>query len=150
MDNLQERFWSKVVPEPMSGCWLWIGAWNRQGYGQFKFRHHQTQTHRVAWFLTHDIFPTQSIVMHTCDVPSCVNPAHLRLGTCAENSADMVRKHRQARHERNSHAKLTWDQVEEIRQRYQAGTVTQAALSREYGVTDVMISCIVNGKNWRR
>jgi len=61
----------------------------------------------------------------------------------------MVAKGRSARHERNCKAKLNWQQVSEIRHRYHQGDVTQVALSREYGVTDVMISYIVNGKNWR-
>ena len=139
-------FWDRVSPEPMSGCWLWTGGQNRQGYGQVKVRGRQVPAHRVVLGLEDTSSPC---VLHKCDVPSCVNPSHLFLGTHKDNSVDMVKKGRSTRGERNSHAKLTEDQVHAIRTTYAQGGITQAALSRQYGVTDVMISYIVNGKNWR-
>lgn len=149
MTALGERFWVKTIPEPNSGCWLWMAARNYQGYGQFKVAGHQVQAHRVALRLSGVAVGDDDKVLHRCDTPPCVNPDHLWIGTCAANAADMVAKGRQAKGERNAKAKLTQDEVNEIRTRYSEGAITQAALSREYEVSDVMISYIVHGKNWR-
>ena len=150
MKTIAERFDYRVFPEPMSGCWLWNGARNLQGYGQFKIKGRQWSAHRVSWLLSHGVMPPDHlVVMHRCDTKPCVNPDHLQLGTQTENSADAARKGLYASGERNSHAKLTRAQVDEMRRLYAEGGITQAALSRRYGITDVMVSYIVNGKNWR-
>ena len=84
-------------------------------------------------------------VCHMCDMPSCVNPDHLFLGTQDENMRDKVQKHRQARGELHGSARLTEEIVREIR----ASTRSQEALGREYGVSQVAISRIKLGKNWK-
>ena len=81
-------------------CWLWLGTKERHGYGQaycgtrpdgFKDR---IYAHRIAYVLASGNIPAGMVVMHTCDNPPCVNPAHLRLATQAENIADRDAKGR--------------------------------------------------------
>lgn len=84
-------------------------------------------------------------VCHRCDNPPCINPAHLFLGTFADNSLDAVRKRRIANGERKVH-KLTDAQVREIRLRYMAGGITQKDLGLKYGVSQQLVGLIVSGR----
>lgn len=84
------------------------------------------------------------VILHSCDNPPCVNPAHLSAGTHADNIKDCVSKRRRARRKPRA-GKLSDDQVREIRQRYAAGE-RQYPLAAEYGVNQSTISDIVRGK----
>lgn len=86
----QERFWAKV--EKTDTCWLWQGNLNRQNYGQFWLHGKLEKAHRASWEFEHGKTPSGLQVCHHCDVPSCVNPAHLFLGTNQDNALDYVRK----------------------------------------------------------
>jgi hypothetical protein len=92
-----ERFWAKVSKQP-SGCWLWTGSKRSKGYGAFCYAKNgevvQGRAHRFSWELHNGEIPDGLCVLHKCDVPSCVNPDHLWLGTKAENNRDMVAKGR--------------------------------------------------------
>lgn len=85
-----ERFFDKVIPEPMSGCHLWIGAMTTRGYGSFAVDGRPEKAHRVAWALAHGGHTPDGWVLHRCDNPSCVNPMHLYVGTPKDNARDMV------------------------------------------------------------
>ena len=90
--SLQERFEAKVERLPWSGCWVWTATCNSWGYGQVRVGRKMTQAHRVSWGLRFGPIPDGSLVLHRCDVPCCVNPEHLFLGTPQDNVLDMRRK----------------------------------------------------------
>lgn len=99
--NQAPRFWSKVVVNE-GGCWLYSGATDKDGYGKFQITTFGTpkqihiRAHRFSWLIHRRSLPDPQtkVLMHTCDVPNCVNPAHLRPGTQAENIRDRERKGR--------------------------------------------------------
>ncbi len=87
-----ERFWSKV--DQCGACWLWTGPRGGDGCGVFNFKGRPYSAHRTAYALTHGEIPPGLVVMHSCDNRWRVNPAHLRVGTQAENVRDMHSKGR--------------------------------------------------------
>jgi hypothetical protein len=87
------------------------------------------------------------LIRHSCDNPPCVNPAHLSVGTNADNAADMVSRERQARGSRSGTSKLTESQVAEIRARAAAGDLHRV-LAGEYGVSRTLITRLANGHGW--
>lgn len=92
--SLVTRFWAKVNQKDTVQCWLWTGNTVR-GYGQIAVSHNQpAYAHRVSWVLAHGSIPDNLSVLHRCDVPLCVNPFHLFLGTQSDNLADARAKGR--------------------------------------------------------
>lgn len=92
-----QRFECKWIPEPFSGCHIWTAAVCGNGYGTFKAGGKKGRTaaaHRLAWEISNGPIPVGLCVLHKCDTPACINPAHLFLGTKQDNSDDAVRKGR--------------------------------------------------------
>lgn len=84
------------VPEPNSGCWLWDGEAHDNGYGRFHLRGRRYYAHRVALSVSGIVLGDGDCALHRCDVPACVNPDHLFVGTRSDNTHDMWRKGRAA------------------------------------------------------
>ena len=144
------RFFRHV--EKTATCWLWTGAVQKRGhpYGKFRVREQNrtVRAHRMAYELTYGVVPNGLAVLHRCDNPRCVNPEHLFLGTQAENQADMKAKGRQARGERIAGAKLTWEEVREIRALSASGQ-NSVVLGKRFGVASSIVRRIIAGKIWK-
>lgn len=138
-----ERFWEKVAKT--DGCWEWTAGRFRSGYGAFhRDGRALVYAHRFAYEITHGEPPGDLLVCHSCDNRRCVNPAHLFLGTNAENVRDAVAKGRHATGTRNGHARLTPEAILAIR----ASDQPQSVLARNFGVSQPIISRIRAGKIW--
>jgi hypothetical protein len=134
--SLADRLWSRVV-KTANGCWEFTGYRNhaRGGYGRLKGHGRETVgAHQVAWMLTNGPIPDGMLVRHRCDNPPCCNPAHLELGTYADNSADMGVRGRRLTGQRNPAARLTAAQVAEIRTLSMEGR-TLRDVAEAYGVS---------------
>lgn len=148
--TVAERFERQWMPEPNSGCHLWLGAIADTGYGKIiAFGQPKASAHRVSYILHYGPIPTDKWVLHRCDVRLCVNPLHLFLGTPADNTADMLGKKRHRTNPNigtaNHLAKLSDDAVRIIR----SSTEATRALARRFGVTAHAIALVRAGKTWR-
>jgi hypothetical protein len=140
----KERFWEKVRKVDNGECWLWLAA-TTQGYGVFSpTPHKQVRAHRYAYEQCIGPIPKDKVVMHRCDVRSCLNPRHLALGTPLDNMRDKMRKGRQPSGERHYKARLTAQDVLFIRRSPEKGSV----LARRFGVAQSTISQIRSHRNW--
>lgn len=150
-DSLAARFWSKV-DQRGDGCWRWLASTSGQlAHGQFTIRvdgkQYHFYAHRIAWFLTHGAPAGSWRVCHRCDVPACCNPAHLFLGTDAENLNDARRKGRLVC---GAHLiKLSDADMRAIRARYLAGR-NGKALAAEFGVSLTYLLKVVAGTTPRQ
>lgn len=150
------RFWRYVTPGDGDECWLWAGSLRSTGYGQMTSEGKNYGAHRLSWLIHHGFYPPSTVdVCHTCDNRACVNPAHLFLGTRADNMADAQRKGRlignhknAARGERVNTAKLAEGQVREIRDLRTAGRSLQS-IADEYGVSKKTVLNIDHGRVWK-
>lgn len=151
MGTLQERFETKF--ERSDGCWNWMAGKERTGYGRFKIAGRTQKAHRVSWTLYVGEITDKLHVLHHCDNPSCVNPAHLFLGTIADNAHDRDNKGRGVHPDqagaKHSQAKLTEEQVREIRARRSDGERT-TVLAKEFGVLRQTISSIACRNIWAK
>lgn len=152
MKTLEERFWEKVKVGTEDECWEWQIS-TRNGYGQLRDGNRERYAHRLSWEFCIGPIPTGICVLHHCDNRLCVNPAHLFLGTKADNTHDMMAKGRQIlpppRHgEANNKAKLTTAQVIAIREQYASGTASSRELGRKYSVNKATILSIIHRKTW--
>lgn len=114
--DLQTRFWNKIDRRKADECWLWTGFRNKQGYGHFQINKQAVKAHRQM--LVFCGVPIEGlVVMHLCDNPSCVNPAHLRAARQIENIKDCLSKGRRkyARGEKHINHKISAIQAREIK-----------------------------------
>lgn len=143
--RLPQRYWDKVYPCPISGCWLWGGSHKERGYGQFRLENRPWMTHRLMFSIAHGYLP--KMVCHRCDTPACVNPDHLFPGDAIINNADMYQKGRYARGERCWMTVLTDDIVREIIL-LKNTNITQEAVGAKFGIEQSHVSQIWYGKLW--
>lgn len=152
--SLEDRFWERV--HKTDSCWLWDGKWSSD-YGRLGDAGHRTVLmHRFSWELHYGSIPDNLWVLHRCDNPSCVNPAHLFLGTHDDNMADMAAKHRAGfqqhpekapKGERHGNAKLTDENVRSIR-RLRAQGIARKAVAQMFGISESNVKAITSHKAW--
>jgi hypothetical protein len=144
-----ERFLSKINKQGDTDCWEWMGC-KREGYGRFRVGGRKGKLYvatRLMWRLVYGTDPIGQLILHTCDNPSCCNPKHLFIGSDADNNRDKEAKGR-GKHPigiETGLSKLTDSQVIKIYQSINSNR----ELAKQYGVSDVAISCIKTGKTWQ-
>lgn len=145
--GLDGRFWEKV--DKSGDCWLWMGGKHKSGHGYFRYKNRSHYAHRISWMIEHGELPRGKCVLHHCDVASCVNPAHLYVGTRVDNMRDMNERgrHHSPIGELAPTAKLTENSVREIRKLKQQG-MSAIALGKRYGVTSRQIHSVVSRESW--
>lgn len=136
----REIFWQRIM-KPV-GCWLYTGAKESNGYGYlqnpFAEKPKFITAHRAAWIYENGPVPDGLLVLHRCDVRSCINPEHLFLGTHAENSTDKAIKDRAG-------AKITHEQVREVR-RLAAQGMTAYGIGKKLKMHNATVYKIVQGR----
>ena len=134
------KFWTKV--EKGDACWLWRGCVSKFGHGVVTFRQKSFYAHRVSWEIANGAIPKGMCVLHRCDVPACVNPAHLWLGTKTDNARDRDQK---GRHRPPN--KLIPEQVLLIRALAKQG-IKRRTLAAQFSVCEGTINAAVYRKTW--
>jgi hypothetical protein len=138
--TIAERLEYYSIPEPNSGCVIWIGSIGSSGYGSLGAGRSGKliRAHRAAWELKNGPIPTGMVLCHHCDNRLCVNPDHLFVGTVADNNLDMIRKGRKYTMPRA----IPDDVVLALR----LGAVSNKAVMAQFGVSPSVISRAINGK----
>ena len=138
------------IPEPNSGCWLFTGCVNDDGYGRFFYKGKYPGAHRAAYEIHCKPIPAGMQVLHRCDNPPCVNPGHLFLGTADDNMQDMYAKKRYpTKQSAAKRAKLDPSKAFEIRWHDAIGA-RHKDIAAMYGVTRPLISAICRNEAWRQ
>ncbi len=170
----RDKFLANVSTEPNTGCWLWLGAVDNNGYARMNRGRATVRAHRVSWELANGPVPRGegyhgTCVLHRCDNGNigCVNPDHLFLGTQRGNIADRHAKGRTSRGtkhaascvgrptenlkrgEANGNAKLTRSIVDHIRILASTGVVTNVAIARAFGLSKTHVGKIIKREWWR-
>ena len=143
---INERLARRSKVDQNTGCIEWTGYKNKKGYGVIKIKNKVHLAHRVAWELANGPIPDALLVLHKCDNPSCINPAHLFTGSNADNMADMVKKGRQnfPKGSRHPNAILSESVVREIK----LDNRTQEEIARSFEISRSHISNIKRGAAW--
>lgn len=145
-----DRFMSHVHMVPESGCWLTDLSHDARGYGFFRLNKTTlARAHRWAYQNLVAPVPDDAVVCHKCDVPACVNPSHLFVGSPQDNVADKVAKNRQAYGEKMGRAKLTEEQVREIKRADYTQPGMKSSMAYRFGVTRKVVYDIRHGRRWK-
>jgi len=145
--NVVKRFWKYAPNGNKDECWEWIGALTN-GYGVLTtYSNTQEYAHRLSWQIHYGEIEECLFICHHCDNRRCVNPAHLFMGTAADNTADMIAKGRQIY--RSGCQCLTREQAQEIRTLAASGVILIHDLARNYNVSPTTIHSIVYGEAWK-
>lgn len=155
--SIINRFHSSYMPVPICGCWLWEKATFGRGYGWFFIakigrKRLSEKAHRASWLIHFGDIPEGMHVLHRCDVPLCVNPSHLFLGTNLDNIKDRLLKDRPksgVRGMKHPRAKLTDEMVLQVRASYPWKYGERVKLANKLGVSKHTLSSIIYGRSWR-
>ena len=148
--TLLERFNEKHTIIMPSNCWMWVADADTCGYGRMRIKGKHVGAHRISYELHNGAIPEGLHVLHQCDTPVCVNPAHLSLGTHADNMRDRDLKGRNNPFMGEKHyaAKLTEKDVLEMRAlRLKGALLRELAAKFDVGLTAV--GRIVKRNTWK-
>ena len=143
-----ERLERHYIPEPNSGCWLWLGATNSRGYGGLRIDGRTYSAHRASYEIYHRCKLDRSIsVCHRCDNPACVNPDHLFLASHQDNMIDRGVKGRSRGPigEANPNTRITAQQAAAIK----SDTRPLRKIADEYGLSISGVHGIRSGATWK-
>jgi len=143
-EELRAKLQAWCMPEPNSGCWIWMGAFNGR-YGVASWRSRRWYAHRLSLVAHGGRTTEEDVVCHRCDVPLCINPAHLFAAPQSTNLADMRAKGRAPDGDRHGMAKLLPAQVIAIR----ADRRLLREIAGQYAISEATVSYIRNGKRWQ-
>jgi hypothetical protein len=129
-------------------CMLWQGHRDKWGYGRASVYGKMAFTHRALYTAVHGPIESSVLVLHNCDVPNCCNIKHLRIGTHADNMQDRSKRRRTASGEKQGSAKLTTQQVCEMRLIYETSNVSHKTLASIYGIGTSQVQRILTGQKW--
>lgn len=141
--------YNNSIPEPNSGCWLWLERTNKGGYGVLKRRQVHLLAHRASFTLFKGPIYEGASVLHNCNNRLCVNPEHLRLGSDFQNAQDKIRSGNSrtnvflAAHKKR---RILSHLEEEVRAMYATGKYKQQDLSRRFKVSNQTIGRILKGR----
>jgi hypothetical protein len=150
--DIVDKFWSKVkYPENIDDCWEWSSGLFESGYGQFGISSKiKISAHRFAFQYYNGSIPKGYIICHRCDNKKCCNPNHLFLGTCKDNSEDMVRKGRSIKGEKIHTSILTeCDVIETLTSLYYGNKISYQEFNLKYSVEGRQLKNIVNRITWK-
>jgi len=139
-----DRFFNYV--DKTDSCWIWTGGKRRRGYGMFNAGNGRNiSAHRYSYEIHNGEIPDGMCILHKCDRPECVNPAHLFAGTLSDNMLDMLNKGRNG----NGQTKLTPEIVRNIRKAYACGGMTYVSLGNKFGIDRRTARDIVIRRHWK-
>lgn len=145
---LERLYHSRVVIRDENQCYGWRGFSGPDGYARFFSNKKSKMAHVFSWEMNFGPVPDGMCVCHHCDVRHCSNPLHLFIGTHKENSEDMVSKGRSAKGSKVGNAKLSENQVEEIKKLLSNGVVCNY-IAKQYNVNFSTIARIRDSKTWK-
>lgn len=143
--QLPMRFWEKVSKTNQHECWVWTASSTGVGYGGFRLNGKTQKAHRLAWTESNGPIPEGLNVCHRCDNRRCCNPAHMFLGTHADNARDRNMKGRQMKGRGSPLAKLSEEAVRDIR----SSPLGHKKLAEKYRVAPSLIISVRQRKAWR-
>lgn len=147
--SMREKFDEKWLGEPNSGCWLWTATINPGGYASInsgrRANNRTLRAHRVSWELHYGPIPSGLLVCHRCDTRSCVNPAHLFLGTYTDNNRDKVAKGKQP--SGDSHGSTVINS--EIARTIKESSERSGILAARFNISARHVAAIRSGELWK-
>jgi len=150
--NFETRI-SDVYTEPNTGCWLWAGPIGPKGYGSTYYQGKRQGAHRASFLFHKGLKDTNQLhVLHKCDVPLCINPEHLYLGTQEQNVRDRDSRGRNGYvvdpltgYSKGGRGKLHISEARSIK----ADTRSWSQIAAHYGVSRTTVQQIKNGSIWK-
>lgn len=154
--TLEERLAERYTIDSTTGCWEWTGHIDQHGYGRIdstdqcngKSRSY-AMAHRISYELHVGGIPEGQFACHRCDNRKCISPAHIFLGTHADNQFDKVAKRRHTRAEQVETAKLTMAMATSIRIMFARGSHVISQLAAIYGLDEKSIWSLLKGQSWQ-